>query len=88
MKAAAVQGTFARWFNRTGWIKTIISIPYAWLVFFFLLPFVIVMVMSFGMRVTEAPPVGFLPEWPYVTFENYQRLTGEGPYFDRRTDVR
>ena len=77
MKAAAVQGPFSRWFNRTGWIRTIISIPYAWLVFFFLLPFVIVLVMSFGMRVTEAPPVGFLPDWPYVTFENYQRLTGD-----------
>jgi putrescine transport system permease protein len=80
VKGTVHLGPFARWFDSTGWIKTVITIPYAWLIFFFLLPFIIVLVMSFGIRVTEAPPVGFLPDWPYVTFENYQRLGGDTLY--------
>ena len=80
MKGAALQGAFSRWFNQTGWIKTIISVPFAWLIFFFLLPFIIVVVMSFGIRVTDSPPVGFLPDWPFITFENYQRLVTDSVY--------
>jgi putrescine transport system permease protein len=71
---------FAAWFHREGWIKSVIGIPYAWLILFFLVPFVIVIGMSLSMRTATSPPVGFLPEWPYVTFENYQRLFSDTLY--------
>jgi putrescine transport system permease protein len=80
LKGEIAYGPLSRWFNRTGWIRTIIAIPYSWLIFFFLLPFLIVLVMSLGIRVTASPPVGFLPDWPYVTFENYHRLAGDTVY--------
>lgn len=62
------------WFNRRGWRDIIIASPYAWLVFFFLLPFVIVIVMSFAKTATQSPPFAFLPDWPYVRFDSYERL--------------
>lgn len=68
------------WFNRSGWIRMIISIPYVWLIFFFLLPFIIVFGMSLALRTSTSPPVGYLPDWPYVTFENYQRLFQDDLY--------
>ncbi|MCA0432999.1 MAG: ABC transporter permease [Proteobacteria bacterium] len=71
---------FNTWFNRDGWSKSIIAIPYFWLVFFFLIPFAIVVVMSFAERTATSPPVGFLPDFPYVTFENYGRLVGDWVY--------
>ena len=43
------------WFNRRGWRDIIIAAPYMWLILFFLLPFVIVVVMSFcqdGIAIT------------------------------------
>lgn len=62
------------WFNRRGWRDVIITSPYLWLVLFFLLPFVIVIVMSFAKTATQSPPFAFLPDWPFVRFETYQRL--------------
>jgi putrescine transport system permease protein len=58
----------------------VIGLPYAWLVLFFLLPFLIVIAMSLALRTPTSPPVGYLPDWPYVTFENYQRLFGDTLY--------
>ena len=57
-----------------------IGIPYAWLIAFFLFPFMIVVGMSLAMRMSASPPVGFLDSWPYVTFENYPRLFGADLY--------
>ena len=41
---------------------------------FFLLPFVIVIVMSFAKTATQSPPFAFLPDWPFIRFETYHRL--------------
>jgi putrescine transport system permease protein len=75
-----MQTRVIQWFHRVGWIKSVISIPYVWLILFFLLPFIIVIGMSLAMRASTSPPVSFLPDWPYVTFENYQRLFGDTLY--------
>ena len=69
-----------RWFNRNGWADTVITIPYVWLIAFFLVPFMIVVAMSVALRTSTSPPVGYLPDWPYVTFENYHRLFGDDLY--------
>ncbi|MFO1032944.1 MAG: ABC transporter permease [Hyphomicrobiales bacterium] len=62
------------WFNRRGWRDIIIAAPYAWLVAFFVIPFMIVIAMSFAKTATQSPPFAFLPDWPYVRFDNYARL--------------
>jgi putrescine transport system permease protein len=62
------------WFNRRGWRDIIISAPYTWLLAFFLLPFVIVVVMSLAKSVTASPPFAFLPDWPFAYWGNYARL--------------
>ena len=43
------------WFNRTGWRDLIIATPYAWLIVFFLIPFLIVVVMSLGDHEVRFP---------------------------------
>ncbi len=68
------------WFNREGWRQTIIAVPYVWLIAFFLVPFAIVIAMSLAMRTPTSPPVGYQDAWPYVVFENYQRLVFESIY--------
>ncbi len=69
-----MSGSAAGWFNRRGWRDLIIGSPYLWLVLFFLLPFVIVIVMSFAKTATQSPPFAFLPDWPFIRFETYHRL--------------
>ncbi|MFT3988833.1 ABC transporter permease [Aestuariivirga sp.] len=71
---------FKGWFNRSGWRSTIINVPYLWLIAFFLVPFIIVFGMSLGIRTSTSPPVGYLPDWPYVTLENYARLFQDSIY--------
>jgi putrescine transport system permease protein len=68
------------WFNRRGWRDIIIATPYTWLVAFFLVPFVIVIVMSFAKTATQSPPFAFLPDWPFVRFETYHRLFTNNVY--------
>jgi putrescine transport system permease protein len=68
------------WFNRRGWRDVIIAAPYAWLIAFFVIPFMIVIVMSFAKTATQSPPFAFLPEWPYVRFDTYARLISDSLY--------
>mgnify|MGYP001489804733 CR=1 FL=1 len=62
------------WFNRKGWRSTIIALPYAWLVAFFLVPFLIVIAMSLALRTSTSPPFGFHDAWPYIDLRNFSRL--------------
>lgn len=64
----------ARWFHRRGWSDLILALPYLWLVIFFLIPFLIVVVMSFATRTATAPPFGFGGENPLVNVTGYGRL--------------
>lgn len=74
------RGRLARWFDATGWRDVIIGAPYLWLVFFFLLPFLIVIGMSFAQRADLSPPVAFLSEWPYIRWGNFARLFADSLY--------
>lgn len=68
------------WFNRTGWRGTIIATPYVWLIAFFLLPFLIVFVMSLATRASTSPPFAFPDHWPFLDFRNYARLFADPLY--------
>ncbi len=71
---------FRRWFNREGWLKTVIGIPYLWLIVWFLVPFAIVFAMSVATRTPTAPPFGFGGDNPVVNWSNYARLFGDTLY--------
>ena len=57
---------FKDWFNRRGWRKLIIATPYAWLLFFFLAPFGIVLAISLAGQATAIPPFNWAGGWSGV----------------------
>ena len=63
---------FRQWLDRKAWRDTIIAIPFFWLLLFFLLPFLIIFVISLGEATIAQPPVQFAAQWPYVSFDNYK----------------
>ncbi len=69
-----------RWFDRAGWRRTIIGVPYVWLGIFFLLPFLIVVAMSLATRAMTAPPFAFAPDFPFIDLANYRRLFEDSLY--------
>jgi len=71
---------FSHWFDRSGWRGLIIAAPYGWLVVFFLLPFIIVIAMSFAVTAPTAPPFAFAPEFPFGDGRNYHRLASDWLY--------
>jgi putrescine transport system permease protein len=73
-------GKVAAWFNRRGWSDLIIVLPYVWLLVFFLIPFLIVLGISFGTRTPTAPPFGYGGENPVVNLEGYARLFQDDLY--------
>jgi len=78
--AGEMEGRFARWFNRGGWSRLMIALPYAWLVLFFLVPFIIVLAMSFATRTPTSPPFSFGGEHPLLSFKGYARLFQDDLY--------
>jgi putrescine transport system permease protein len=68
------------WFNRRGWSDVLIGVPYVWLVLFFLIPFLIVLVMSFATRTATAPPFGFGGDNPLLNTAGYARLVQDDLY--------
>ena len=64
----------ARWCHRRGWSDMVIGLPYVWLLIFFLIPFLIVVGMSFATRTSTAPPFGFGGENPLINLTGYARL--------------
>jgi hypothetical protein len=79
-----MSGAAGRWFNRRGWRDVIIASPYLWLVAFFLVPFIIVIVMSFAKTATQSPPFAFLPDWPFIRFRNLPPPFHQQPLHPRR----
>ncbi len=69
------------WFNRRGWSDIVIVAPYVWLLVFFLVPFVIVLAMSFATRTPTAPPFGYGGDNPLLNTAGYARLIGDALYF-------
>ncbi len=78
--AARRDGSLLRWFNRRGWSDMVIATPYLWLLFFFLLPFLIVLAMSFATRSDTAPPFSFGGDYPVLNIEGYTRLAQDSLY--------
>jgi putrescine transport system permease protein len=76
----AERHNISEWFNRRGWRDIIIATPYVWLLLLFLLPFVIVIAMSFASAVPSQPPFEFASEWPYVFDKNYALLFSDPVY--------
>jgi putrescine transport system permease protein len=71
-----------QWLDRKAWRDLIIAIPYVWLVFFFLLPFAIVIAISLGTATIAQPPVEFDPEWPFITWDNYDLIFSDSIYLN------
>jgi putrescine transport system permease protein len=53
-----------------------------WLLFFFLLPFFIVLAMSFARSLIAQPPFEYDAQWPYIVFDNYHRLFIDSRYLN------
>jgi len=70
----AADGRFYTWFNHRGWRNVIIVSPYAWLLAFFFLPFLIVIAMSLATRAGTSPPFAFGDAWPFFDSRNIARL--------------
>jgi putrescine transport system permease protein len=71
---------FRQWLDRKAWRDTIIAIPFFWLLLFFLLPFLIILVISLGQATIAQPPVQFDAEWPYVNLDNYRLIASDSIY--------
>lgn len=73
-------GRLQRWFNVRGWSDITITTPFLWLVFFFLLPFVIVVAMSFAKSTPTSPPFSFGADGSLLNFDGYKRLVSDDLY--------
>ena len=73
-------GRISKWFDRRGWSDIVIGAPFLWLVAFFLVPFIIVLAMSFATRTPTAPPFGFGGENPVMNTAGYARLFTDDLY--------
>jgi putrescine transport system permease protein len=70
----------AGWFHRRGWADLIVALPFAWLLLFFFVPFLIVAAMSLATPTPTAPPFSFGGEHPLVNLDGYARLLRDDLY--------
>lgn len=73
-------GTLMRWFNIRGWSDITITTPFLWLLIFFLIPFLIVVAMSFATQTTTSPPFSFGVGDGFLDLRNYARLFQDDLY--------
>lgn len=69
------------------WLRRTVTLPYVWLLLFFLAPFLIILKISFANPVVAQPPFTALIEWGAegiagirATFDNYVFLFQDGYY--------
>ena len=69
------------------WLRAAVLVPYAWLLLFFLTPFLMILKISFAEPLIAQPPFTALLEWGEqgfagirATFENYLFLFADGYY--------
>ena len=74
------KGRLRRWFDLKGWIVLLIGAPYAWLLVWFLLPFLIVVAMSVATNTPTAPPFSFGGEHPWINWEPFHRVVTDELY--------
>jgi putrescine transport system permease protein len=77
---APVRRSLRQWLDRKAWRDAIIAVPFFWLMLFFLLPFLIIFVISLGQATIAQPPVEFAAEWPYVSLDNYRLIASDSIY--------
>lgn len=72
---------------QSSWERFVIGIPYVWLLLFFLIPFAIVLKISFAELIVASPPVSDLFNWDedgvlsiLLSFENYAYLLEDDLY--------
>ena len=80
LSAPAKDGRVMRWFNVRGWSDLTIATPYVWLLFFFLIPFLIVVAMSFATRTPTSPPFSFGETGSLLDLRNFARLFQDDLY--------
>lgn len=80
-------GTIINGGDSRRWLRVAVLVPYAWLLLFFLTPFLIILKISFAEPVVAQPPFTALLEWGEqgfagirATFENYLFLFEDGYY--------
>jgi putrescine transport system permease protein len=73
--------TWKQWLDRDAWRQVMIAVPYGWLVVFFILPFLIVLAISFGIAQVGVPPVVWPENFPYATSANYDLLFSKPLYW-------
>jgi putrescine transport system permease protein len=73
-------GRLSRWFDDRGWRALLIGVPYVWLLVFFLLPFLIVVVMSVATKTGTAPPFSIGGDYPLVNTAAFERVVSDGLY--------
>jgi putrescine transport system permease protein len=71
--------TWKQWLDRDAWRQIMISVPYVWLIVFFVAPFLIVLAISFGIAQVGVPPVTWPANW--VAWDNYQLMFSKSLYF-------
>jgi putrescine transport system permease protein len=81
LAAPAEESRFKAWRDRKAWRDFTIGIPYFWLLVFFLLPFFIILAISFATATGSIPPYTFGSEWPYVDLGNYARIFSTNVYW-------
>ena len=69
-----------RWFNMRGWASITIGAPYLWLLVLFLIPFIIVVAMSFALRTPTSPPFSYGRDGSFLSLTNYARLFQDDLY--------
>jgi putrescine transport system permease protein len=74
------RATLQRWFDDKGWPALLIGLPYLWLIVFFLLPFLVVVVMSVATKTPTAPPFSLGGEHPWISLDTYARILTDGLY--------
>jgi putrescine transport system permease protein len=82
MTAPSINGADTR-----RWLRAAVLVPYAWLLLFFLTPFLMILKISFAEPLVAQPPFTALLEWGeqglagiQATFENYLFLFADGYY--------
>jgi putrescine transport system permease protein len=73
--------TWKQWLDRDAWRQIMIATPYAWLLIFFVTPFLIVLGISFGISQVGTTPVVWPEEFPWITWANYELLFSKALYF-------
>jgi putrescine transport system permease protein len=71
---------FRQWLDRDAWRQFIIAVPYAWLLIFFVAPFLIVLAISFGISQVGIPPVVWPDQFPFLSWDNYHLLASKSLY--------